>query len=97
MRKPIAAEGRPMIARHHDFTITVISEQRPDDTWTAVATVSRPAGGANLVQGVPLLEGPAAEFSTEAEARDYALRAAEEWIDENLLPRSPDQDNEQRG
>lgn len=47
--------------------------------------------------GVPLLEGPAAEFSTEAEARDYALRAAEAWIDENLLPRSPDRDNEQRG
>jgi hypothetical protein len=93
----MAAEGRPMIARHHDFTITVLSERRPDDTWTAVATVSRPAGAANLVQGVPLLEGSAAEFSTEAEARDYALRAAEEWIDKNLLPPSPDEGPEKNG
>jgi hypothetical protein len=97
MKKPMTSEGRPMVARHHDFTITVISERRPDDTWTALAAVTRASGGAPLARGVPLLEGPAAEFSTEAEARDYALRAAEEWIDENLLPRSPDQDNEQRG
>jgi hypothetical protein len=93
----MATEGRPMIARHHDFTITVLSERRPDDTWTAVATVTRPAGGANLVQGVPLLEGPATEFSSEAEARDYALRAAEEWIDENLRPPSPDHGPEKSG
>jgi hypothetical protein len=80
MRKAMSTEGRrPMVA-----TITVISERRPDDTWTALAAVARPSGGAPLVR-VPLLEGPAAEFSTEAEARDYALRAAEEWIDENLL------------
>ena len=83
-----------MVARHHDFTITVLSERRPDDTWTAVAAVIRPSGGANLVQDVPLLDGPAAEFSTEAEALDYALRAAEEWIDENLLPPSPDHGQE---
>ena len=93
----MATEGRPMIARHHDFMITVISERRPDDTWTALAAVTRASGGANVVQGVPLLEGPAAEFSTEAEARDYALRAAEEWIDENLRPPSPDQDQEKSG
>lgn len=80
MRKAMSTEGRrPMVA-----TITVISERRPDDTWTALAAVTRPSGGAPLVR-VALLEGPAAEFSTEAEARDYALRAAEEWIDENLL------------
>ena len=85
MRKAMSTEGRPMVARHHDFTITVISERRPDDTWTALAAVTRASGGAPLVRGVPLLEGPAAEFSTEAEARDYARRAAEEWIDENLL------------
>jgi hypothetical protein len=84
MRKAMSTEGR-MVARHHDFTITVISERRPDDTWTALAAVTRASGGAPLVRGVPLLEGPAAEFSTKAAARDYALRAAEEWIDENLL------------
>ena len=96
MSKPMAIQGRPMVARHHNFTITVISERRPDDTWTALAAVTRASGGANLVQDVPLLEGPAAEYSTEAKARDYALRAAERWIDENLLPPSPDQDQEKR-
>ena len=96
MKKPMATEGRPMVVRHHDVTITVISEQRPDDTWTALAHVTRASGGAPLVRGVPLLEGPAAEFPTEAEARDYALRAAEEWIDENLLPPSPDHGQEKR-
>jgi hypothetical protein len=97
MKKAMSTEGRPMVARHHDFTITVISERRPDDTWTALAAVTRASGGAPLVRGVPLLEGPAAEFSTEAEARDYALRAAEEWIDENLLPPSHDQGPEKSG
>ena len=92
----MSTEGRPMVVRHHDFTITVISERRPDDTWTALAAVTRASGGAPLVRGVPLLEGPAAEFPTEAEARDYALRAAEEWIDENLPPPSPDHGQEKR-
>lgn len=92
----MSTEGRPMVVRHHDFTITVISERRPDDTWTALAAVTRASGGAPLVRGVPLLEGPAAEFPTEAEARDYALRAAEEWIDETLLPPSPDHGQEKR-
>ena len=46
-----------MVARHHDFTITVISERRPDDTWTALAAVTRASGGVPLVRGVPLLEG----------------------------------------
>ncbi len=93
----MSTEGRPMVARHHDFTITVISERTPDDTWNALAAITRASGGAPLVRGVPLLEGPAAEFSTEAEARDYALRAAEEWIDENLLPPSHDHGPEKTG
>lgn len=62
-------EGRPTIARHRDSTIMVITEQTPDDTWTAVSTVTRERSRRLLVERVPL-EGPAAEFATKAEARD---------------------------
>ncbi len=63
-------EGRPTIARHRDSTIMVITEQTPDDTWTAVSTVTRETSRRLLVERVPLIEGPAAEFATEAQARD---------------------------
>jgi len=46
----------------------VIAEQTPDDTWTAVSTVTRETSRKLLVERVPLIEGPAAEF--EAQARD---------------------------
>lgn len=82
-------ESHTISTHHRDSEITVVTERRPDDTWTAVSTVTQDTGRAVLVRRVPLVEGPAAEFRTEAEARDYALRAAMQWIDDNAPATEP--------
>jgi hypothetical protein len=67
-----------------DCTISVVTEQREDGTWNAVASINRDTGHAVEVIRVPMGEGPAATFQTEDEARSYAIEAAERWMALNL-------------
>ncbi len=70
-----------MTARHRDFEITVFTSRMPDEIWTAEATIRHESE--RVSRPIPLLEGPSTEFPTESEARDYALHAAAEWLDEH--------------
>ncbi len=80
------AKGHTVTARHRDFEITVCTSRKSDEIWTAEATIRHERERAS--RPIPLLEGPSAEFPNENEARDYALHAAAEWLDEHCpVPR----------
>jgi hypothetical protein len=87
----VISKDHTVTATHRDFEITVFTCRRPDEIWTAEATIRHESEHAS--QSIPLLEGPSAEFPTESEARDYVLHAAAAWLDEHYparpMPNSP--------
>ncbi len=81
----MTSNGRIVTAQHRDFEITVFTCRKADGTWTAEAAIRHDMDGAS--QPMPLLEGPSAEFPSAGEARDYALDASAEWLDEHCPAR----------
>lgn len=65
---------------YRDCNISVVTEKMADGRWGVVATVTHSTEGAVKVIPVPL---PAETFGSEADAREFAVRAAKTWIDEN--------------
>jgi hypothetical protein len=77
--------NRKRLSSHRpDCTISVVTEERPDQTWSVVANIDVDRGSAVEVIPVPLVEGAASAFSTEEEACAYAREAAEQWINRNM-------------
>ena len=62
------------------YSIAVAAERMKDGKWSAVATVqqSTPTGQRNI--DLPISN---ARFATEAEAENFELSRAREWIEQN--------------
>jgi hypothetical protein len=72
---------RKMIPAHGGYNIAVASEQMQDGKWAAVATVMQSTGTAQRSIDLPV---PKERFETEADAENFAVRMAKEWIDRNI-------------
>jgi hypothetical protein len=60
--------------------IALATEQMSDGQWAVVATVKQSTESAQRVIDLPV---PGQRFSSEAEAEEYGVRLAREWIDQN--------------
>jgi hypothetical protein len=72
---------RKMIPAHGGYNIAVASEQMHDGKWAAVATVMQSTGTAQRNIDLPV---PTERFETEADAENFAVRMAKEWIEKNI-------------
>ena len=72
---------RKMIPAHGGYNIAVASEQMHDGKWAAVATVMQSTGTAQRNIDLPVSKE---RFETEADAENFAVRIAKEWIEENI-------------
>ena len=63
-----------------NYTITVATERMKDGKWLSVATIqqSTPTGERNV--DLPISD---ARFATEAEAENFEVSRAREWIERN--------------
>jgi hypothetical protein len=61
--------------------IHVVTEQMPGGEWAVVATVQHLRAGATRTIDLPV---PSERFPSQADAQDYGLRQATEWLDRNL-------------
>lgn len=63
-----------------DYTIAVATERMKDGKWSSVATIqqSTPTGERNV--DLPVSD---ARFATEAEAENFEVSRAREWIERN--------------
>jgi hypothetical protein len=67
---------------YHGYTIPWDTKQDPNKTvWTGTAAVMSPPDFAGIPRIVYGITAPANGFQTEAEAQDYLIRTAKEWID----------------
>jgi hypothetical protein len=83
------ANRKRLFSHRPDCTISVVTEQRPDHTWSVVANIDVDRGSAVEVIPVPLVEGGASAFPTEEQACAYAREAAEQWIHRNMPGAEP--------
>ena len=69
-----------------DYRIAVAAERMKDGKWSAVATIqqSTPTGQRNI--DLPVSD---ARFATEAEAENFEVSRAQEWIDQNTPSSAP--------
>jgi hypothetical protein len=67
-----------------DYSISVVTEQLNDGQWAAAATVTHSGPTAQQVRQLDL---PTRGFATEAEAREWAVRSAREWVEQNVAKR----------
>ena len=72
---------RKMIPAYGGYNIAVASEQMPDGKWAAVATVMQSTDTAQRNIDLPV---PKERFETEADAENFVVRMAKEWIDRNI-------------
>ena len=71
-RKVIPADG--------GYDIAVATEQMRDGNWAAVATVTQTTGTAQRDIDLPVSKE---RFPTEADAQNFAVKMAKEWIEKN--------------
>jgi hypothetical protein len=72
---------RKTIPAYEGYDIAVATEQMRDGNWAAVATVTQSTGTAERNIELPVHKE---RFATEADAEDFAVRMAKEWIDKNV-------------
>ena len=65
---------------HPDYDIVVTTEQRASGGWAVVANVVHATPTGLSTMPVPV---PSSDFSTESDARDTGVRAAQAWIGDN--------------
>jgi hypothetical protein len=63
-----------------DYGISIATEQMRDGKWAVVATVTQSTESAQRNVDLPV---PAQRFESQAEAEEYGVRMAKEWIDQN--------------
>jgi hypothetical protein len=67
-------------SEYKNCAISVATEQTASGQWAVVATVLHSTASAITPTPVPL---PDRTFESEAAAREFGIRRAQEWIDEN--------------
>lgn len=72
---------RKTIPAYGGYDIAVATEQMNDGHWAAVATVTQSTGTAQRNIDLPVSKQ---RFATEADAEDFAVSMAKEWIDRNI-------------
>jgi hypothetical protein len=71
---------RKVIPAHGGYDIAVATEQMRDGKWAAVATVTQTTDTAQRDIDLPVSNE---RFATEADAENFAVRMAKEWIEKN--------------
>lgn len=72
---------RKIIPAYGGYNIAVATEQMDDGNWAAVATVTQSTDTAQRNIDLPVSKE---RFTTEADAENFAVRMAKEWIDKNM-------------
>jgi hypothetical protein len=72
---------RKTIPAYAGYDIAVATEQMQDGNWAAVATVTQSTGSAQRNIDLPV---PKEWFATEADAENFAVKMAKEWIEKNI-------------
>ncbi|HZO38358.1 MAG TPA: hypothetical protein VFE97_03980 [Methylomirabilota bacterium] len=71
---------RKVIPGHGGYDIAVATEQMRDGNWAAVATITQTTDTAQRDIDLPVSKE---RFATEADAENFAIRMAKEWIEKN--------------
>ena len=61
--------------------ITIVTEQLGESAWAAVATIHQHRDDATRTIDLPV---STRRFETQADAQDFALRQATEWLETNM-------------
>ena len=72
---------RKMVPADGGYEIAVVTEQMHDGNWAAVATVTQSSGTAERNIDLPVSKE---RFATEADAENFAISTAKEWIQKNI-------------
>ena len=69
--------NRRLVRVDDNYTVALTTEQMKDGGWAVVATVMQSTDGADLHADLPVSHQ---RFGSEAEAEQYGLTTAREWI-----------------
>ena len=72
---------RKTIPASEGYDIAIATEQMRDGNWAAVATLTQSTDTAERTIDLPV---PKERFATEADAENFAVRMAKEWIEKNV-------------
>ena len=72
--------NRRLVTVDHNYTVALTTEEMRDGGWAVVVTVMQSTDGADLHVDLPVRHH---RFGTEADAEQYGLNTAREWIDRN--------------
>jgi hypothetical protein len=72
---------RKTVPPYRGYDIAVATEQMRDGNWAAVAIVTQTTGTAQRNVDLPV---PTERFATEADAENFAVSMAKEWIEKNV-------------
>jgi hypothetical protein len=71
---------RKTVPAYKDFDIAIATEQMRDGKWAVVVTLKQSTDTAQRNIDLPVSHQ---RFDSQAEAEDYGVRTATEWIDQN--------------
>ena len=69
-----------------DYRIAVAAERMKDGRWSAVTTIQQPTPTGQRNIDLPISD---ARFDTEAEAENFEVSRAREWIEQNTPSGTP--------
>jgi hypothetical protein len=72
---------RKTFPAYGSYGIAIATEQMSDGKWAVVATVTESTETAQRNIDLPV---PSQRFDSQAEAEDYGVHMAKEWIDQNM-------------
>ncbi|HET7875060.1 MAG TPA: hypothetical protein VFN71_06000 [Methylomirabilota bacterium] len=72
---------RKTFPAYRNCDIAIATEQMKDGKWAVVATVTQSTGTAQRNIDLPV---PDQRFDNEADAENYGVRMAREWIEQNM-------------
>ncbi|MGH7403940.1 MAG: hypothetical protein ACREKQ_16040 [Candidatus Rokuibacteriota bacterium] len=71
---------RKTVPVNDSYEIALATENMQDGRWAVVSTVKQKTDTAQRIVDLPVTDQ---RFGSEAEAEDYGVRMATEWIDRN--------------
>jgi hypothetical protein len=71
---------RRIVSVDSHYSIALTTEEMKDGGWAVVVTVMQATDGANRHVDLPITHQ---RFDSEAEAEEYGLTTAREWIEQN--------------
>ena len=74
-------ERRTFPTDYADCEITVVTEQLGETAWAAVSTIHQSRDGATRTIDLPV---STRRFASQADAQDFALRQATDWLEHNM-------------